>query len=241
MKRASSRILAWLALLALALALPACGSGGGGGSATSTSTAARMPATDSTDSTSTPTSTTTTAKPATHSPGADSTPSPSAHKSTPAPRLVRKAGRAAAFLVPTGDNSIPTYGAEANTGQIAAATAALRAYLEARAAGDWGTACAHTAATLQKQLALLVGAQGAASACASTYEKLASRAPASARADLLSGALAALRVDGETAFALFYGPQHHQYMMPLASEGGAWKVSQIAPIPWPVGAPTASP
>ncbi len=34
---------------------------------------------------------------------------------------------------------------------------------------------------------------------------------------------------------LFYGPKRQQYMMPMVSEGGAWKVNQIAPLPYPVG------
>lgn len=156
-------------------------------------------------------------------------------------RLARKAGKAAPFLVPVGDNSIPTYGSQAAESQQAAATAALSAYLQARASGDWSGACAQMAATVRKQLALLAGGSGGASSCAAAYAKLASRIPASARANPLSGGLTALRVKEGKAFALFYGPKRQQYMMPMVSEAGAWKVNQLEPIPWPIGSTVAHP
>jgi hypothetical protein len=30
-------------------------------------------------------------------------------------------------------------------------------------------------------------------------------------------------------------------MMPMASESGEWKVNQLDPIPWPIGAPAHAP
>jgi hypothetical protein len=62
-----------------------------------------------------------------------------------------------------------------------------------------------------------------------------------ARANPLSGGLAAFRVKSPHAFALFYGPHNQQYMMPMASESGEWKVNQLDPIPWPIGAPAHAP
>ena len=150
--------------------------------------------------------------------------------------LAKKAGRAAPFLVPVGDNSIPTYGSESSAAQREAAAATLRAYLDARAAGEWGAACAQMAATVQRQLALLGGEKGGS--CAAAYAKLAERIPASARASVFTGSLTAFRVKDGKAFALFYGPHRQQYMMPMASEGRAWKVNQLESIPWPIGSST---
>jgi hypothetical protein len=140
-----------------------------------------------------------------------------------------------------GDNSVPTYGLEASASQQNKAEAPLRAYLRARAVGNWSVACARMATTVQKQLALLGGAtQGTGSkGCPAGYAKLSSRVPASSRASVLLGYLTALRVEGDKAFALFYGPHHQQYMMPMVSEGGTWKVNQLEPITWPLGAPSA--
>jgi hypothetical protein len=154
-------------------------------------------------------------------------------------RLEAKAGAAAPFLVGQGDNSIPTYGSEASGSESAAAEATLSGYLAARAEGDWASACSLMSASVAKQLALLAGEAGAAKpSCADAYAKLSERVPASQRVSPLTGGLAALRVEGDKAFALFYGPHEQQYMMPMVSEGAAWKVNQLEPIPWPIGAPS---
>ncbi len=157
-------------------------------------------------------------------------------------RLEHKAGKAAPFLVRKGDNSIPTYGSESSSGERGGAEANLRAYLDARASGDWSAACDQMAATVQKQLALLAGAsQPSAKGCAAAYAKLSSRIPAKARANPLTGSLTAFRVKSPHAFALFYGPKRQEYMMPMVSEGGAWRVNQLEPIPWPIGSAAKSP
>jgi hypothetical protein len=157
----------------------------------------------------------------------------SRHAQTARRKLARQAGAAAPFLVETGDNSIPTYGTEASAEELAAAEAGLSGYLSARAAGEWGAACARMSAGVQKQLAALSGE--AAGECMAAYAKLAEKIPASARADPLTGQITALRVESPHAFALFYGPGEQQYMMPLEEEGGAWKVTQLEPLPWPLG------
>jgi hypothetical protein len=144
----------------------------------------------------------------------------------------RAAGAAAPFLVETGDNSIPTYGTEASTAQASAGEATLSAYLSARAAGEWAAACAQMSAQVQQQLAMLAGETGT---CPRAYAKLAERIPAPARADPLTAGLTALRVESPHAFALFYGPGEQRYMMPLEEEGGAWKVTQLESVPWPIG------
>jgi hypothetical protein len=246
MRSASRALLALLATLALAAALAACGSGGGG--TTSTSTAA-------TGSTAPGTAKAPPSHGPANAPAGGAAPSHAAPLIRASARaaarragarqaarhraLARKAGRAAPFLVPAGDNSIPTYGSESSDSQRGSAEAALRAYLEARAAGDWSGACAQMAATVQKQLALLGGEKG--KGCAAAYAKLASRIPAKARANPLTGSLAAFRVESPHGFALFYGPKRQQYMMPMVSEAGAWKVNQLEPIPWPIGAPANAP
>jgi hypothetical protein len=151
-------------------------------------------------------------------------------------RLVGKAGAAAPFLVAQGDNSIPTYGSEASPGQLAAAEAVLSGYLGARASGDWAGACSLMSASVRGQIAVLAGeSSGGRSSCAAAYAKLSERIPASERADPLVAGLTALRVESPHAFALFYGPGSQQYMMPLEEEGGDWRVTQIAAVPWPIG------
>jgi hypothetical protein len=151
-------------------------------------------------------------------------------------QLESQAGAAAPFLVAQGDNSIPTYGTEASASQRAAAEAVLSGYLAARAEGAWASACSLMSASVTRQLEALGGeAGGAGPSCAGAYAKLSEGIPAAERADPLTQGLTALRVESPHAFALFYGPGGQQYMTPLEEEGGGWKVTQIAPVPWPVG------
>ncbi len=147
----------------------------------------------------------------------------------------------APFRVRTGDNSIPNYGTEVPASERGDATAALSGYLAARARGDWSTACSYLGGATRRQLQVLAGgSKGKHKGCVGTYAMLSARVPAAERANPLTGGLASLRVKGEKAFALFYGPHSQKYVMPMAIEGGAWKVTQLAPIAYPLGAPTTA-
>jgi hypothetical protein len=70
--------------------------------------------------------------------------------------------------------------------------------------------------------------------CALVLGALEAHTPPVARAVAPQG-IASLRLKGANGFALFYGPHRQQYFMPMAQEGGAWKVGQIAPVPYPPG------
>lgn len=148
-------------------------------------------------------------------------------------KLSRKAGSAAPFLVSEGDNSIPTYGAEASASVQGEAERVLSAYLQAREAENWSVACAAMSAQVTKQLVLLSGQSG--TGCAAAYAALSAHGSAAERADPMVGGIVSLRVESPHAFALFLGSGKQQYMMPLEEEGRAWKVTQIAPVPWPIG------
>jgi hypothetical protein len=149
-------------------------------------------------------------------------------------RLARKAGKAAPFLVSEGDNSIPTYGSEATVSVRSEAERVLSGYLRAREGENWPAACAAMSAQVVKQLAVLSGLSGA-SDCVRAYAALAKHGSTAERADPMAGGVTALRVENPHAFALFYGSGNQQYMMPLETESGGWKVTQIAPVEWPIG------
>jgi hypothetical protein len=61
------------------------------------------------------------------------------------------------------------------------------------------------------------------------------RVPASARESHLQGEIVSLRLRGREAFALFHGDNGIDYVMPMQHVGSEWKMSQIAPIPYPLG------
>jgi hypothetical protein len=230
----SRPLLALLLAFALAAGLAACG-GGGSSSSSTASTSAGPPATTPSTSTSTGPSATTPAAPA----GAAKPSAAAVASETAADR--RAAGRAAPFVKPEADNSVPTFGSEAAASDRAQAETTLKAYLQARAREDWASACAQLAKPTRQGYEKLAASssKGKAVSCAQVLAALSKGADLS---DPLTGALVSLRVHGQNAFALFYGPHHQQYMVPMNREAGEWKPTQAAAIAYPPGAaPTTSP
>lgn len=249
----SPRRAAWLvALVLLVAAIAGCGGGGSSSSSTTTSSSGAASEGQATESKPLPGHPKISAKPGKPLAGAEPKDSPygsftrasaaaaerkaKKQKQAVHRKLARKAGKAAPFLVSEGDNSIPTYGSEASASVRGEAEAVLSGYLRAREAEDWPAACAAMSAQVAKQLALLSGRSGTTD-CAKAYAALAEHGSAAERADPMVGGIASLRIESPHAFALFFGPGKQQYMMPLEEEGGGWKVTQIAPVPWPLGAP----
>jgi hypothetical protein len=141
----------------------------------------------------------------------------------------------ASFRVKGGDNSIQDYGEEADSSEVAAASAALSSYLKARAAGNWATQCAELAKSAVAPLEQL-GAnspQLKGKGCAAILKLLMGRAPASTRANPLSGDVASLRFEGDRGFALFHGAGGTDYFVAMVKEDGKWKVGAIAPSEFP--------
>ncbi len=102
--------------------------------------------------------------------------------------------------------------------------------------------CEHLAHPLHKILEAL--ARGSKRALRNCGERLAATltGPASERADTLThGGIAALRINGTTAFALFYGSNTNKYVMPMRNENGSWKMTQLAPLPYPLTPTTPTP
>lgn len=142
-----------------------------------------------------------------------------------------RAGRAAPFVHQGADNSIPTFGVEAPTGERRRAEAVLVAFLRARAARRWTAVCRGLAPSYARSLAHLAkGGRG----CPAVAAALVGRGDLS---DPLRGGIVSLRVKGPSAVALFYGPAKAQFVMPMDREGGRWGTTQLAPIAYPPGAP----
>ena len=139
------------------------------------------------------------------------------------------------------ENSIPDFGSEAPASARERAAAALAAYLKARAGGEWARACAYLARSTRRQMERFTGSsKGHGARCGALLGTLSKSSPGE-RADPLTGGVAALRVKGQSAFALFYGPRDSKYVMPMASEGGQWKVGQLAPLPYPLSSSGGAP
>ncbi len=137
---------------------------------------------------------------------------------------------AAPFEVKGGDNSIQEFGSEAAGTEFEAAAAALHGYLDARAAGAWSDTCSHMAAPVAASLAQLSGGgSGGGTSCPETVASLSAGVPDAALEEAAEAEIGALRVEGDRAFLLFHGAHDADYYMPMAQEGGEWKVAAIAP------------
>lgn len=141
----------------------------------------------------------------------------------------------ASFRVPGGDNSIQNFGEEPDESELEAAETVLNDFLEARAKRNWAGMCANLAEAAVAPLEELAArsSQLKSSGCAAILKSLLSRGPASAGANTMTEGLASLRVDGEQAFALYHGSDGADYFVPMAEEGGEWKVGALAPTEFP--------
>lgn len=157
---------------------------------------------------------------ATSSARTTTTPSPSR------PSAQSRAG-AAQFEVGGGDNSIQEFGAEASGADFEAAATALHGYLDARAARAWRAACSYMSPLAAASLAQLSGESGRAG-CPELLASLSAGIPAVSLREAASADVGALRTEGGRAFLLFHGAHGTDYFIPMALEGGSWKVAAIA-------------
>jgi hypothetical protein len=138
------------------------------------------------------------------------------------------------FKVKGGDNSVQEFGAEADTSELDAAAAALHDFLDARAEGNWAAACHYMSKSVTEsfeKLAAQGGAKGSPS-CAATLEKLINpNAEELMKAEAAKANVGSLRIEGEHAFVIYTGAEGAVLAMPMANEGGVWKVAGLAGTP----------
>ena len=141
----------------------------------------------------------------------------------------------AAFRTPGGDNSIQEFGEEADADQLEAAEAALVAYLDARADGDWKASCEYLAEAATQPLQQLAESSPKlkGKSCAVIIGALSAQIPSSSRANPVTKGVASLRVEDDRGFALFHGPEGADFFMTMVEEDGKWKVGALAPSEFP--------
>ena len=133
---------------------------------------------------------------------------------------------AASFIKPGKKNKLVEFGEEADTAEREEASAVLEENLDARAAGDWKGQCASLAA---KGIEEVEKASGIKGNCPKGIEKMAQPLvqTKAIRANTMTEPIAALRVEGGEAFALFHGAAGVNYAMPMVQENGEWKVGAL--------------
>ncbi len=155
--------------------------------------------------------------------------------STPATTEETSGSPSAEFRSRGGDNSIQSFGEEADASELEAAAKNLEGFLEARAASDWAGQCEYLGAAAVRPLEQLAdqSARLKGKDCAAILKALSAGIPASTRANTLTDGVASLRVEGDRAFALYHGPKGVDYFVPMVREGGEWKVGTLAPTEFP--------
>lgn len=139
-------------------------------------------------------------------------------------------GPSAEFLTPGGDNSIQTFGGEADAADRQAASRVLEAFMTARGEHDWEAACAELNTEAFEPLEKLI-APG--SGCVGTLAAVFKRLEPSAWANTMNGPIAALRQGGERAFALYHGTGGTDYFIQMSGKGDEWSVGALEPTALP--------
>ncbi len=131
----------------------------------------------------------------------------------------------AQFLKSKGDGKYAKFGSEASGSELEAANVVVVKNLKAREDGDFATQCE----TLS--LKIITGIQGVKvrSDCATALKKLAEPLSGTKelRKDTLDGSIAAMRVKGNQAYALYHGNDGRNWAVPLEKEDGTWKVDAL--------------
>lgn len=143
-------------------------------------------------------------------------------------------GGAKQFEVKGGDNSVQEYGTEAEPTELNAAAVALHNFLDARAAGDWAAACGYLSKTTTEGFEKLAAQakQVEDTSCAGILGKLTNpAAKQSMQAEAEQANVGSLRIEGGRAFVIYTGIGGTVLAMPMASEGGVWKVASLAGTP----------
>ena len=153
--------------------------------------------------------------------------------STPSRSTSSESGKeaSAAFLRPKSpNNKFVTFGEEAPAEEREAASKVLEENLKARAAADFATQCATLdGAGIEQVVGISKRGKAARAKCPNALKELAEPLSGSKqiRADTLGGPIAALRVEGAKAYALYHGSDNKDYSIPMGKEGGEWRVGAL--------------
>jgi hypothetical protein len=127
--------------------------------------------------------------------------------------------------------NIQTPGVEADKGDRAAVSAALRGYFDARAHGDWARSCTYLAARTKKELeqftSLTPALRGAA--CGKLVGAVTAAMPADQRARSTAAvtAIPSVRIKGDTAYVTYRTAGGIQSTIVMVREGSDWKLGAL--------------
>lgn len=199
--------LAAVGLLLVAAFLVGCGGGGSSSGATGATDTGSTTA-GSTESTSTEESNST--EESTSTSPSSTTTQQETRTSPPAPGFSKK-GKPVAF------------GYEASATEREQASQILEKSLKARAGRDYATQCK----TLSKAIIEAIEKSRYHLNCTQTLKIEDLLTPPAKTANTMQGPIAALRVQGTVAYALYHGKGGNDYAMRMELEDGEWKVAEV--------------
>ena len=137
------------------------------------------------------------------------------------------------FVTPGGDNSVQEFGDEADETELEEAAAALHAFLDARAEGDWETTCAYLSANVLDSLARFAtqAKQLRDKECPELLAAVSGPATEDARREAAIADVGAMRIEGDRAYVLYHGAAKTDYAIPMAKEEDGWTVDSLGGVP----------
>jgi hypothetical protein len=143
-------------------------------------------------------------------------------------------GGSGQYRVQGGDNSVQEFGEEAGASEFEAAAAALHDFLDARAEGNWAAACEYMARSTVESFERLAAqaTQIEDKSCGGILEKLTNPAAKQAlKVEAEKADVGSLRTEGDRSFVIYTGAEGTILAIPMAREGGTWKVASLTSTP----------
>ena len=139
------------------------------------------------------------------------------------------------FEVKGGDNSVQEFGSEADTSELDEAATALHNFLDARAENNWAATCTYMSKSIIESFEKLASQskQLKSTGCGEILGKLTNPAARQGlRTEAAKANVGSLRIEGGRAFVIYRGSDGKTILaMPMAKEGGSWKVASLAGTP----------
>lgn len=126
-----------------------------------------------------------------------------------------------------GEASIEEFGSDAKGSERRAILSVFTGYLGAIARKDFAAACSNLSATVHKSLRRLAGKGGKRLGCVAILPELLAPTASQVTRAQAGGKVARVRVQGDRGFVVFHAPGAKLYEMPMAREGGEWKVGLV--------------
>lgn len=126
------------------------------------------------------------------------------------------------------DDSIQTFGKEADAAQSAEGAQAVNGFFQGRADGRWADACYYLSSDMGAALAQ-TAEEGAD--CEASLRNLTEKVPRKALNQQAKVRVGSVRVDGDRGFVVYKGAGGVWYAVPLSKEGGEWKLGALSGLP----------